>query len=370
MSDTRLRVGGPSVYGLHAQSEIGGELYERELVRRLPAHGVREIIGLPAGHGLGVTPGVSVVGLPPGATRHWTLAPLGLIAWATALAGSGRIDVLRAPSVRYHGPSLLAARRLVRSRVPVVIHHHHFEPRWRRLEAAILRAADTVITVSEHSRAELLDAGVDPERIAIARNGIDGPAGLHPEPAATWPGDGVRLLYLGRLEDRKRPALAIETLAALRDAGHAASLLLAGDGPARAGLEDRARALGVAHRVHFLGRVPDARKWALYDGAQLLLFGSTLEGFGLVVAEAQSRGLPVIAAAGTATAEALVDGVTGHLTAPTATAFRDATVAVTDEGVLARMGAAAREFATRFSWDACAAQAAAALRETARGGPR
>ncbi len=149
------------------------------------------------------------------ACLHWTWAPLLFVPWTLALVLGRRVDVLRAPSVRYTGPSLLAVRALCgRRRAPVAIHHHHFEPRWRRLEAWILRRADMVLAVSEHARAELVRAGVDSARITVAYNGVDGPDGADPEPPGTWPGDGLRLLYLGRLEDRKRPELAVRTLAA------------------------------------------------------------------------------------------------------------------------------------------------------------
>ncbi len=357
-----LTAGGPSVYRLAAGSDIGGELYERELVRRLPAHGVRVLIGMPAGHGLEPVPGLRAVVLRRPAGLHWTWAPLVFVPWTLALVLGGRADVLRAPSVRYTGPSLLAVRALCgRRRAPVAIHHHHFEPRWRGLEAWILRRADIVLTVSEHSRADLISAGVDPARIAVAYNGIAGPVAASPEPAGTWPGDGLRLLYLGRLEDRKRPELAVRTLAVLVRAGHPASLVLAGEGPAREALDAVARELGVGDRIRFLGRVSDARKWALYDGAELLLFGSTIEGFGLVVAEAQSRGLPAVAARGTATAEALRDGESGLLTDPTPEAFAAAVTELLDHPRRARMGAAARQFSARFTWDACAAGVAAAL---------
>jgi glycosyltransferase involved in cell wall biosynthesis len=365
MSET-VTAGGPSVYPLAAGSDIGGELYERELVRRLPAHGVRVLIGMPAGHGLEPVPGLRPVVLPRPARLHWTWAPLVFVPWTLALVLGGRADVLRAPSVRYTGPSLLTVRALCgRRRAPVAIHHHHFEPRWRALEAWILRRADAVLTVSEHSRGELLAAGIDPTRITVAYNGIDGPAAPEPEPPGSWPGDGLRLLYLGRLEDRKRPELAVRTLAALVGSGVAAALVLAGEGPARDGLEALARELGVSGRVRFLGRVSDARKWALYDGAELLLFGSTIEGFGLVVAEAQSRGLPAVAACGTATAEALHDGETGLLADPTPEAFAAAVAELLDPARRARMGAAARRFAARFTWDACAVAVAAALRDVA-----
>ena len=360
-----LRAGGPSVYGLGPDTDIGGERYERELVRRLPEHGVHVLIGLPPGHSLEPTPGVEAVVLPR-APRHWTSAPLAFTPWMIRRMRRGELDVLRAPSVRYTGPALLAARALSRSPAPVVIHHHHFERRWHRFEAAILRRADLVLTVSEHSRGELVAAGVAPRRVRVAYNGISAPGPVTPEPASSWPADGLRLLYLGRLEPRKRPELAIDTVAALHRMGRPATLLLAGGGEARADLQRRARQLGVEDRVGLLGRVPDARKWALYDGAEILLFGSTLEGFGLVVAEAQSRGLPVVASRGTATAEALVDGRSGRLVKPTAEAFAAAIAEMADPAVRAEMGRLGAAHAARFTWSACAAAVAEALREVSR----
>jgi glycosyltransferase involved in cell wall biosynthesis len=364
MTGSRLILAGPSVYGLTADSDVGGERYERELMCRLPAQGIQVLLGMPRSHGLEPASGVRPVVLPRPAALHWMWAPLLFVPWTAALLRGRRIDVLWGPSVRYVGPSLLWARDLCRSRAPVVILHHHFEPRWRWLEAAILRRADMVMTVSDHSRQQLVEAGVASERIRIARNGISAPPLSTPEPPATWPANGLRLLYLGRLEARKRPGLAIETLADLTRRGHAAALVLAGEGPELMALKARARDLGVADRVRFLGRVAEERKWQLYDGADLLLFGSTLEGFGLVVAEAQSRGLPVIAAAGTATAEALQEGRSGLLVAPDSVAFSQAVQSVLGPARREQMGVAAREFARRFTWDACAAATASALRES------
>ena len=118
--------------------------------------------------------------------------------------------------------------------------------------------------------------------------------------------------------------------------------------------------------VRLLGRVSEEDKWRLYDSADVLLFGSTLEGFGLVIAEAQSRGVPVVAAAGTATREALVDGETGLLVPPDAEAFAGAVRELLDEERRAAMGERAREFARRFDWDACAAGVAAVYRDLVR----
>jgi glycosyltransferase involved in cell wall biosynthesis len=346
---SRLTAGGPHYYTLRPGSTVGGEVYERELLTRLPEHGVDLELGLPRGHAFGPLPPGSTITTLGRRDPHWTLTPLLYLPYAMRLAR--RVDLLRGHSVRHTGPALLLGRALTRAQVPVVLHHHHLYPRWARLEAAIARRADAVITVSEHSRDELVARGVAAERVHVVVEGVARPPATDGRRDA-WPGDGLRLLYLGRLEARKRPDLAV---AAMRAAGVEASLVIAGDGPLAPQL--------AGDGVRLLGRVSEEDKWRLYDSADILLFGSTLEGFGLVIAEAQSRGVPVIAAAGTATREALVDGETGLLVPPGAEAFGAAIRELADDDRRAVMSARARAFAQRFDWDACAAGVAAVYRE-------
>ena len=202
----RLTAGGPHYYALRPDSTVGGEVYERELLARLPAHGVDVLYRRRA--------------------IHWVLAPFVYTPYVIGLAR--RVDVLRGHSVRHTGPALLLGRTLSRRRVPIVLHHHHLYPRWARLEAAIAKRAEAVITVSQHSRDELVAAGVPPERVHVVTEGVATPPPTAGWPEA-WPGDGLKLLYLGRLEERKRPDLAV---AALRRAGVPASLRHRGRGAA------------------------------------------------------------------------------------------------------------------------------------------
>jgi glycosyltransferase involved in cell wall biosynthesis len=359
----RLTAGGPYHYPLAPDSDVGGEVYERMLLGRLPAHGIDLVLGLPSDHRI-TTPvdGWQVDVLRHGRRLHWTTAPAVYAPYAAGLLRAGRVGLLRGHSVRYTGPSLLLARRLMRSRVPVVLHQHHLTARWAGLEAAIARRADAVITVSEYSRLALLARGVAAERIHVVLQGVDRPPAGEGWREA-WPQPGLRLLQLGRLEPRKRPWVAIDALAALRRSGTEASLVIAGEGALGTELARRAAALGVGDATRFVGRVSEGAKWRLYDSAELLLFASTLEGFGLVVAEAQSRGVPVIAAAGTATVEAFEPGRSGLLApVPEGEAFA-ARVRELDEAGRREMSARATEFARRFDWDACAAKVAEVYRE-------
>jgi glycosyltransferase involved in cell wall biosynthesis len=278
------------------------------------------------------------------------------------LVRRGGIDLLRGHSMRHTGPALLLASALTRRRVPVVLHHHHLTPRWARLEAAIAGRADAIVTVSEHARRELVAAGVPGERVHVVFQGIARPPRTDGRDTAAWPGDGLRLLHLGRLEERKKPAVAIDALAELRRMGVQSSLVVAGEGPLTGSLAERARAHGVGDAVRFAGRVSEDDKWRLYDSADVLVFTSTLEGFGLVVAEAQSRGLPVVASAGTATEEALDPGRSGFLVPPSGAAFAARLRELAEPERRRTLGAHAIEFARRFDADACAAGVAAVYR--------
>lgn len=354
----RVIAGGPHYYRLSRDSNVGGEVYERMLLERLPAHGIDLVLGLPRDHAPEeIVAGWHVDVLPHRLGVHWIRAPLVFTPYVLALLRAQRVQLLRGHSVRHTGPALLLGRRLARSQVPVVLHHHHLDPRWASLEAAIAARADAVVTVSEHSRRELIDRGVAAARIHVVSDGVPRPPKTAGWPQA-WPSRGLRLLHLGRLEPRKRPGLALDCLLATRRAGIEASLVIAGEGPESAALLARARAAGLGAHVRLLGRVSEHDKWRLYDSADVLLFTSALEGFGLVVAEAQSRGVPVLAAAGTASAEALDAGHSGYLVAPHADAFAARVAELSDDARRAEMSARAVGFARRFDWDLTAAAVA------------
>jgi glycosyltransferase involved in cell wall biosynthesis len=350
--------------GLRSDSNLGGEVYERMLCERLPAHGVELDIGVVSSRApdAAVVPGWRVTCVRPGRGVRWYVAPLPFVPFTVRRLRAGGADLLRGHSVRFTAPSLYAARALARAQVPIVLHHLHTDPGWERVEHGLLRRADGVVTISRASERQLLEAGVDPTRVFMVHSGVGAPTTHDPWKQAWPPGAALRLLMLGRLEDRKRPELAIRALAAVRSRGVDAALVVAGEGPLAPALNELARELGIATSMRMLGRVGEADKWRLYDGAHVLLFPSRLEGFGLVPAEAQMRGVPVVATRGTATDEIVQDGLSGRLVDSDPELFADAIAEVGDPLGRAALAARARAAGERFTWERCAAGTADAYR--------
>ncbi len=96
------------------------------------------------------------------------------------------------------------------------------------------------------------------------------------------------VVVAGLLIARKRPWLAIDAMADPRLQG--VKLLLVGDGPLRAQLQERAEALGVSDRVCFLGRLSHAETLRVIAQSRILLHSAAREGAAWVVGEAASCG--------------------------------------------------------------------------------
>lgn len=130
-----------------------------------------------------------------------------------------------------------------------------------------------------------------------------------------------RLYTLCRLVPRKNIAGALRALALLRaKAVENWEYFIAGDGEERANLEALTTELGLADKVHFLGRVAEADIGTLYREADLFLHpqtagpdGRDIEGFGLVIVDAMAFGTPVLAGRDGAPREYIRDGETAYL---------------------------------------------------------
>ncbi len=175
-------------------------------------------------------------------------------------------------------------------------------------------------------------------------------------------------LYVGRLKRYKGIDIAIRALALVRRTAPEAVLEIAGEGDDRARLERVTQRSGLAEAVRFLGYVTEEEKRVRLRRAWALIFPSVKEGWGISNVEAAACGTPTIASDSPGLRESMVDGETGLL-APHGDypALAEAMIRVaTEPGLVDRLGAAGRRFATGFSWNAAAEATREHLRETVR----
>lgn len=236
------------------------------------------------------------------------------------------------------------------ARAPLVGTFHTYapRPRWYQVFAPLCRRAlarlDARIAVSEAARWHV--SRTCPGRYAVIPNGIDLPARAAVN--AGRAGDR-RILFIGRPERRKGLPLLLEAFGRLRTR---ATLDLVGPSASDVARSGAALPPSARERIHAHGRVDNETRETLLAAASILC-APALEGesFGVVLAEAMAAGVPVVASAIPGYRE-VVEPDCGRLVPPgdaiaLACALDDL---LADAGLRARMGAAGRIVAVRYSW--------------------
>lgn len=118
----------------------------------------------------------------------------------------------------------------------------------------------------------------------------------NPRPVVMPPGgDVLRLVAVGGLIPRKRPLLALETVAELVRRGRRVHLTWVGGGPLEATVRDRVLGLGLENMVTLTGAVVPDRIFGFLEGADIFFLPTAQENFFTSAAEALSCGRPVVA---------------------------------------------------------------------------
>jgi glycosyltransferase involved in cell wall biosynthesis len=225
---------------------------------------------------------------------------------------------------------------------------------------ALAAAARVIVTSAATARALAANYAVPPSRIAVVEPGTD------PAPLARGSGSGaVSLLCVASLTPRKGHAVLLDALAAM--GARRWRLVCAGskerDPGTAAALAAQIGRLALADRVELAGELAPSALAALYDRADAFVLASFHEGYGMALAEALARGLPVVSTA----AGAIPDTVradAGLLVPPGDVAALAAALRrlLDDADLRARLAAGARAARERLpTWTAATARFASAL---------
>jgi glycosyltransferase involved in cell wall biosynthesis len=170
------------------------------------------------------------------------------------------------------------------------------------------------VAVSQAIMQRAIEYGIPREKITVAYTGVDTtrfkPGGL---PLAQR---GRRVLFVGRMVEKKAPLMMIRAFAQVREQLPDAELAMVGAGPLLENARSLARELGTP--VEFLGARSSDDVLSQIHRARVLCLPSVTaangdaEGFGMVLLEAQACGVPVLTSAMGGATEGLLDGRTGH----------------------------------------------------------
>lgn len=168
--------------------------------------------------------------------------------------------------------------------------------------------------------------------------------------------DAFVMVTVGRLVARKATTQLVDMLAS--DRLRNAHLLVVGDGPDAGAVTQRAAERGVLDRIHMLGQVSEAEKYAALTVADAFVSTSQHEGFGLVFLEAMACGLPIVCYDRGGQTDFLVSGETGFVVKLNDLgAFTHAVHAVhADIYLRRRLGQRNRQLVESYFIDSCAAR--------------
>jgi glycosyltransferase involved in cell wall biosynthesis len=253
------------------------------------------------------------------------------------------------------------ARLAYGRRVAVLVHHCHRE-QWpvagrgtgrfgwfveSRLSPWLHRR-NQYVTVSLPSARDLTGLGVNPDHIAVVRNGLDeAPAHTLRVPRSDTP----RVAVLSRLVPHKQIEDALDAIAELRPRMPDLHLDILGGGWWEQRLVDHAALLGISDAVTFHGHVDDETKHRVLQRCWVHVLPSRKEGWGLAVTEAGQHCVPTIGyrCSGGLT-DSIVDGVTGLLVDDLKGLLDGLERLLSDQVLREQLGVKAQARSGEFSW--------------------
>jgi glycosyltransferase involved in cell wall biosynthesis len=283
------------------KATTGGYAYDRRVIELLPAFGVP----------------VSVLPLP-GSFPNPTEDDLEETRRIVAKRSSDSVLVVDGLAYGAFSESVLAD---IKGRVIGLVHHplfletglsHTRKVELKESEEIALKRANHVVVTSRATKRILTEhMGLSSEKITVAEPGTD------PAQRATGTGAPLQILSVGAVLPRKGYDLLIEALAPLKDIDWRLTIAGALDRHPQSveAVQSAIRAHGLDDRVTLAGKVVPATLERFYESADLFVSASLFEGYGMVLAEAMARGLPIVLAAGGAAADTAGEAAALHVEA-------------------------------------------------------
>ena len=184
---------------------------------------------------------------------------------------------------------------------------------------ALTRITDAFIGVADSHGEFLRDFEKFPaDKVHVIRNGVDcdrfkpdADAGKSVRDELGLPSDSQLVGLVAALRSEKNHCMLVDTAAKMKDSFPSAHWLIVGDGPERENIENRARELNVADRIHMLGTRHDTPR--IVSALDVFSLCSLNEASPVSILEALACGVPVVSTDVGSVSESVIEGKTGHL---------------------------------------------------------
>lgn len=225
------------------------------------------------------------------------------------------------------------------------------------------RWAKKIISASENTKKDLRRLYKVPEnKVTVVYEGYDNKFKI---PMPTSRQGSKFLLFIGRLEERKNIIGILKAFEILKEHYKIPHrLVLAGKfGYGEEAIRRELQTVNCVKDIVLVGFVSEEEKWNLLKSADVFLFPTFYEGFGLPILEAQSAGVPVVASNNSSIPE-VTDGSALLVDPMSAEQIADATFKlISDENARNDIIKRGYENVKRFSWDKCAAEIAELIKK-------
>lgn len=281
--------------GLAPESNSGGEVYDREVIRRLCQKGVKIFTMLPQNRPFQQHKNLEVEFAPLKTMYPPQIFSVFVLPYLIKTYRRQKFNLLRIHNPYFLGPAAAVFKKIF-PRIPVVGSLLHLENR------QLTGKYDYIITISQSTKNEIIETFNYPsEKISVAYPGVD----KRFQPGEKKRGNIV-IMFVGGLKPRKNPEFLLKVIAKINLPN--VELVFAGDGPLRRRLSGK--------NVKVLGFIPENDKPKIYQQADVVVLPSIKEGFGMTLVEAGASGLPVVGNNSWSIPEIIVNGQTGFLANP------------------------------------------------------
>lgn len=221
---------------------------------------------------------------------------------------------------------------------------------YNAIDTFTLRRTPHIVAVSEHTKKLLMQRGIEPHAISVVPNAIDATKLTAPEPNRSTDGP-VKLIGAGRFSFEKGFDILIEAIAEIKDSVPPFVLYLYGRGPEEERLRQMVTRYNLGSVVQFMGFIDDIKP--IFRTMDALVISSRSEGMPLIILEAWSEYLGIVATQVGGIPEMITPGETGLLVPPldVSALKQSLTEAITDRYRMWQFGSAGhRQLPAKYSY--------------------